>query len=747
MEKHRTFSECIRPAVALAAAMVLLPALRVHAQVVPNCEIRAATGGRLDNASTSDAGLDAFQDGSRVVLGRRVSFADDTSVSGALVGLGNSASVFNLNADKVNLGRRAVVRGVEGSFTPSPGCELAPIECGGAAVSVAKNQSQPLAPGTYGSITLQNGATLTLSPGVYNVCEIRTGRHASITVSGPGQSTINVQGNVRLENTTTFGPTGDANTPLLNVGGSVIHLSANDDVRAFITAPAARLGLGRSMSFTGAACVNELAGSRRVTITCAPDVSSTTTTTTSSTSTSTSVVTTTTTQPPIQCCLPGSPGGACVLDTATQCSSAGGANLGPGTCSPNPCGATTTTSPPTTTTTGAVTTTTGAVTTTTGAVTTTTEATTTTTGAVTTTTEATTTTTEATTTTTTTASTTTTTMTFAHLVTTNVPGTSFCGGPGLMPVPSAPLGGALFSDTACTTKVSDLGLACLDLGGGANTNVPPGPVVDGASTVFDIAADQTTLLASSGTGKTDCTKGAGPGKTCIGPTNNGASCTSDSNCDVTIPGSCALTANCFFGPPLPIKNGGLSTCVVNVIQTDASGTGDLTTGASSVSLPLFSRTHLTGNATAPCPQCVSGTCNAGPNVGLACTPVGTQLTTLDCPPAPATLLSPFAVPLNPLSTSGDSMTSATGLFCPGQGSSTFGAAGAFGFGGQDVAHPLAECIKENGSPAGDLTDGNPHPAVLGNVFCIPATGSAAIDGAADLPGPGGITLNVNAQAK
>src|SRR5262249_43321007 len=161
---------------------------------------------------------------------------------------------------------------------------------------------------------------------------------------------INVQGNVRLENASTFGPTGDANTPLLNVGGSVIHLSANDDVRAFITAPAARLGLGRGMTFTGAACVNELAGSRKGTITCAPDGSTTTTTTTSSTSststtsTSTTVTpTTTTTEPPIQCCVPGSPAGAftCTVETATACSSAGGANLGPGTCSPDPCGSTT----------------------------------------------------------------------------------------------------------------------------------------------------------------------------------------------------------------------------------------------------------------------------------------------------------------------------------------------------------------------------------------------------------------------
>jgi hypothetical protein len=31
---------------------------------------------------------------------------------------------------------------------------------------------------------------------------------------------------------------------------------------------------------------------------------------------------------------------------------------------------------------------------------------------------------------------------------------------------------------------------------------------------------------------------------------------------------------------------------------------------------------------------------------------------------------------------------------------------------------------------------------LGSVFCIPATGNLLIDGAADLPGPGAVTLPV-----
>jgi hypothetical protein len=282
--------------------------------------------------------------------------------------------------------------------------------------------------------------------------------------------------------------------------------------------------------------------------------------------------------------------------------------------------------------------------------------------------------------------------------------------------------------------------------------VPPGPVVDGASNFFDLSAPDaqtgnSNLLASSGTGPHDCTKGAGPGRHCIGPTNTGVACTADTDCDVSVPGSCALDANCLFGPPLPIENGGLSTCVINVIQTDASGIGNLCTGESSVDLPLFSRTHLTGNQTSPCPKCISGTCNAGPRAGMACIPVGSQLTTHDCPPNPGGLLAPFPVSLNPLSTAPVSKIAGDGNFCPGQAASppAAGFSGAFGFGLSPT--PLAECIQENGTSAGDLTDGAVHMgAVLASVFCIPATGSVAIDGAADLPGPGGITLPVNTQA-
>jgi hypothetical protein len=82
---------------------------------------------------------------------------------------------------------------------------------------------------------------------------------------------------------------------------------------------------------------------------------------------------------------------------------------------------------------------------------------------------------------------------------------------------------------------------------------------------------------------------------------------------------------------------------------------------------------------------------------------------------------------------------ATGMFCPGQGDQIPGKLGAFG-------QQTARCIKEAGSPAGNLTDLAPHPSKLASVFCIPAVGNPAIDLSADLPGPGAFSITGNAQA-
>jgi hypothetical protein len=92
-------------------ALLLMVAFRASAQVqVPHCEIRTEEGGRVNNASTSSADLGAGAADSRLILGRKVFFDDHTSVAGAFVGLGNGASVFDVDADSVRRGKGAIVR-------------------------------------------------------------------------------------------------------------------------------------------------------------------------------------------------------------------------------------------------------------------------------------------------------------------------------------------------------------------------------------------------------------------------------------------------------------------------------------------------------------------------------------------------------------------------------------------------------------------------------------------------------------
>src|SRR5262249_34650560 len=94
-------------------------------------------------------------------------------------------------------------------------------------------------------------------------------------------------------------------------------------------------------------------------------------------------------------------------------------------------------------------------------------------------------------------------------------------------------------------------------------------------------------------------------------------------------------------------------------------------------------------------------------------------------------LPEFSVNLNPLTTgttTKEDDPDMSGLFCPAQ--QTLGA-----FGVTDV-----RTIIQTGVPGGDLSDHAQHAATLAAVFCIPATGNALIDGAADLAGPGSVSL-------
>jgi hypothetical protein len=134
---------------------------------------------------------------------------------------------------------------------------------------------------------------------------------------------------------------------------------------------------------------------------------------------------------------------------------------------------------------------------------------------------------------------------------------------------------------------------------------------------------------------------------------------------------------------------------------------------------------VTGNNAEPCPPCTAGSCDASAaNSGAACAAINASLDSYECLPSGSTLPS-FAVNLSPSSTGTEVLVGSTP--CPGQTSP-----GCFG-------DTTCDYIEVRGSPAGTLTPGS-KSIRLASAFCIPKTGNILIDGAADLPGPGAVTL-------
>src|SRR5262249_16676666 len=132
MERFRRLRANGPVAVLVSAALLVVARTASGQTQVPNCEISVVDGARMNNNSSSAGGLSASAVGGRLQLGRRVKFANNTSVSGAFVGLGNGASVFDVNANELKVGRGAIVRGVKGPFVSGGAtCELSNIVCGG----------------------------------------------------------------------------------------------------------------------------------------------------------------------------------------------------------------------------------------------------------------------------------------------------------------------------------------------------------------------------------------------------------------------------------------------------------------------------------------------------------------------------------------------------------------------------------------------------------------------------------------
>ncbi len=142
---------------------------------------------------------------------------------------------------------------------------------------------------------------------------------------------------------------------------------------------------------------------------------------------------------------------------------------------------------------------------------------------------------------------------------------------------------------------------------------------------------------------------------CSGDTS--IKCADNSAC--TGKGSCVF----FFGAPLPLSAGGVSTCVTNQISGNVTGTANIETGAFASALNLTSRVYNALELAVPCPVCsgdatvndgnAAGTCSGGPRQGQACDGNGRSpkfqsfgTTSFDCPPNPGALITALSFSLD-----------------------------------------------------------------------------------------------------
>jgi hypothetical protein len=264
------------------------------------------------------------------------------------------------------------------------------------------------------------------------------------------------------------------------------------------------------------------------------------------------------------------------------------------------------------------------------------------------------------------------------------------------------------------------------------------------------------------------------------------------------------SVGCLFGPPIALPepvSTPVSSCIVQRLAAPPLGIANCATGEMAISLPLVSEIFLTGDdrpaepGIQPCPVCAPSVgnetcagdrcapcCHGGPNHLKPCTP-GTSApggsalnaaypTSQDCPPhpsdhigsvpigyslatAPVTWTTPtsgprmgvfagfcrdgdltggFQDPAVRCFENGMTLTTCSGVFeaCEQRNRGAFGPnAGA------------VRSIRLVGTPAGSITAGNVGTGTLVTIFGIPPTFDSTVDAAADLPGPGALSLPVD----
>ena len=226
---------------------------------------------KVNNYATVAASIGAANPGGRLRLSKLVTMPDGSNVVADNVVLSVGANVSRVLANWSFFNPRAVVRDGTG-VPPLPIHEslcspLPAITCGADPVVVPQSGSLgPLAPGTYGSLLVHNGGSITLAPGTFTFCDILMGRYATVETLGP--ATLNVAGDVRVGSSSRISPASGSAPVRVKVAGRSIRLSQYAVGNAAFTGPSARMTLGRSALLLGCFCTDRAGTDKNVTMAC-----------------------------------------------------------------------------------------------------------------------------------------------------------------------------------------------------------------------------------------------------------------------------------------------------------------------------------------------------------------------------------------------------------------------------------------------------------------------------------------------
>ncbi|GEM_PF-1809369 len=137
---------------------------------------------------------------------------------------------------------------------------------GGPNKTVPKDGSLALAPGSYGTVTVNSGGTLKLSSGEYFIKELRasgSGAVIEITISGGNPATINVVSKLQLakEAKIRLLPNGESNSKLVTFNtlqSSAVKIEKEAYLLGSFNAPKAVLTLMKDSQLRGSICAKEL---------------------------------------------------------------------------------------------------------------------------------------------------------------------------------------------------------------------------------------------------------------------------------------------------------------------------------------------------------------------------------------------------------------------------------------------------------------------------------------------------------